>query len=332
MGASIEVQVVSRTPTRAAPRLGVRRVLLAAPRGYCAGVERAIQCVQEGLERWGAPLYVRRQIVHNDHVVSELERAGAIFVDQVEDVPEGATIVFSAHGVSPAVEKAAERRGLTTVDATCPLVTKVHSEVRHYAARGFTVILIGHAGHDEVEGTTGVAPDTVALVETVEDAERIQPSQTERLAFVTQTTLSVDETAEIVRVLRRRFPNIEAPKKEDICYATTNRQRAVKAMLSEIDALLVIGSENSSNTHRLVEVARAGGLPAERINDEGDLDEAWLASVETLGLTSGASVPERLVERVLAWLRERADIELEIRGRLEENVSFNLPPSIRRTR
>jgi len=211
-------------------------------------------------------------------------------------------------------------------------VTKVHSEVRHYAARGFSVLFIGHAGHDEVEGTTGVAPDRVLLVETVEDAQQIQPPQTERLAFVTQTTLSVDETAEIVRVFRRRFPEIEAPQKEDICYATTNRQRAVKAILAEIDALLVIGSESSSNTRRLVEVARSGGLPAERINDERDIDEAWLEGVETLGLTSGASVPERLVERVLAWLRERADIELEVRGRLEEDVKFNLPPSIRRIR
>jgi 4-hydroxy-3-methylbut-2-enyl diphosphate reductase len=326
------VHVVSRTPTHPAPPIGVRRVLLAAPRGYCAGVERAIQCVEEGLELWGAPLYVRRQIVHNDHVVRELESAGAIFVDQVEHVPEGATIVFSAHGVSPAVEQAAEQRRLTIVDATCPLVTKVHSEVRHYAARGFSVLFIGHAGHDEVEGTTGVASDAVLLVETVEDAQQIQPPQTERLAFVTQTTLSVDETAEIVRVLRRRFPDIEAPQKEDICYATTNRQRAVKAILAEIDALLVIGSESSSNTRRLVEVARSGGLPAERINDERDIDEAWLEGVETLGLTSGASVPERLVERVLAWLRERADIELEVRGRLEEDVKFNLPPSIRRIR
>jgi 4-hydroxy-3-methylbut-2-enyl diphosphate reductase len=326
------VHVVSRTPTHPAPPIGVRRVLLAAPRGYCAGVERAIQCVEEGLELWGAPLYVRRQIVHNDHVVRELESAGAIFVDQVEHVPEGATIVFSAHGVSPAVEQAAEQRRLTIVDATCPLVTKVHSEVRHYAARGFSVLFIGHAGHDEVEGTTGEAPDAVLLVETVEDAQQIQPPQTERLAFVTQTTLSVDETAEIVRVLRRRFPDIEAPQKEDICYATTNRQRAVKAILAEIDALLVIGSESSSNTRRLVEVARSGGLPAERINDERDIDEAWLEGVETLGLTSGASVPERLVERVLAWLRERADIELEVRGRLEEDVKFNLPPSIRRIR
>jgi 4-hydroxy-3-methylbut-2-enyl diphosphate reductase len=326
------VHVVSGTRTRAADRLGVRRVLLAVPRGYCAGVERAIKCVEEGLERWGAPLYVRRQIVHNDHVVRELEQAGAVFVDDVASVPEGARIVFSAHGVSPAVERAAEQRGLTAVDATCPLVTKVHSEVRHYAARGFTVLLIGHAGHDEVEGTTGVAPEQVLLVETVEDAERIEPPQKSRLAFVTQTTLSVDETAEIVRVLRRRFQHIEAPRKEDICYATTNRQRAVKAMLPEIDALLVIGSHNSSNTRRLVEVAEAGNVPAERINDERDIDEAWLENVETLGVTSGASVPERLVEAVLAWLRERSDLELAVVGSPEENVFFHLPPSIRRAR
>jgi 4-hydroxy-3-methylbut-2-enyl diphosphate reductase len=285
--------------------------------------------VEEGLRRWGTPLYVRRQIVHNEHVVHELEGAGAVFVDDVDAVPAGATVVFSAHGVAPAVEREAERRGLRVVDATCPLVTKVHSEVRHYAARGYTVVLIGHGGHDEVEGTTGVAPDSILLVETVEDAARIQPPQTERLAFVTQTTLSVDETAEIVRVLRRRFPGIESPRKEDICYATTNRQRAVKAILGDIDALLVVGSRNSSNSRRLVEVAEAAGVRARLIDDEHDIEEAWLEDVETLGVTSGASAPEALVTRVLAWLRDRADIEIEERGRVAEDVFFNLPSSLR---
>jgi 4-hydroxy-3-methylbut-2-en-1-yl diphosphate reductase len=323
------MHVVNRSPADAARRLAVRRVLVAAPRGYCAGVERAIETVRESLAQWGPPIYVRRQIVHNEHVVRELERAGAVFVDEVDDVPEHATLVFSAHGVAPSVERAAARRGLAVIDATCPLVTKVHSEVRHYAARGFTIILIGHAGHDEVEGTTGVAPDAVLLVETVADAERLEPPQAERLAYVTQTTLSVDETAEIVRVLRARFPGIEAPRKEDICYATTNRQRAVKAILSEIDMLLVVGSQNSSNSRRLVEVARAGGVPARLIADERAIDETWLENVETVGLTSGASVPETLVGRVLAWLRERADVVVEERGQLAENVSFNLPLLVR---
>jgi len=309
--------------------LRLRRVIVAAPRGYCAGVERAIDTVRGALEHRGAPLHVRRQIVHNEHVVRELERAGAVFVTEVDEVPEHATVVFSAHGVSPAVERAAAGRGLSVIDATCPLVTKVHSEVRHYAARGFNVFLVGHAGHDEVEGTSGVAPEAVLLVETVADAERVRPPQTERLAYVTQTTLSVDETAAILRVLRRRFPAIEAPRKEDICYATTNRQRAVKALLADIDALLVVGSPNSSNSRRLVEVAEASGVPARLVGDEGEIDPNWLEDVETLGLTSGASVPESLVTRVLDWLAERADVEVEERGRRLEDVTFNLPRAVR---
>jgi 4-hydroxy-3-methylbut-2-enyl diphosphate reductase len=312
------------------PMSTVRRVLLVAPRGYCAGVARAVETVEKGLSQYGEPLYVRRQIVHNAHVVRELERRGAIFVDEIEDVPEGATVVFSAHGVAPAVETAARARRLEVVDATCPLVTKVHSEVRHYAARGYTIILIGHAGHDEVEGTTGEAPSAVLLVQTLEDAERVRPAQAAKLAYVTQTTLGVDETAEIVGVLRRRFPGIEAPRKEDICYATTNRQRAVKALLPEIDALLVIGSANSSNSRRLVETAEAGGVPAYLIDDERDIRADWLDDVETLGVTSGASVPEALVERVLAWLRARGDPLVEERADARENVFFNLPLPIRK--
>ena len=321
------------TRTRPEDALGVRRILVAAPRGYCAGVERAIAAVQLALRRWDEPLYVRREIVHNEHVVRELEAEGAVFVQEVSAVPEDARVVFSAHGVSPAVEAAAAQRGLDVVDATCPLVTKVHSEVRHYAARGYSVILIGHAGHDEVEGTTGVAPGAVVLVETAADAERVQPPQTERLAFVTQTTLSVDDTARIVRILRRRFPGIEAPKTDDICYATTNRQRAVKAILDEIDALLVVGSRNSSNSRRLVEIGEAAGIRARLVRDEGDLEVRWLRDVRTLGVTSGASVPEALVDGVIEWIAERADqVEIEERGRQDEDVSFNLPPPLRARR
>jgi 4-hydroxy-3-methylbut-2-enyl diphosphate reductase len=325
-----ETRFVNGPASGAEVALRLRRVLVAAPRGYCAGVERAIETVREALEQRGAPLHVRRQIVHNEHVVHELEQAGAVFVSEVADVPERATVVFSAHGVSPAVERAARERGLSVIDATCPLVTKVHSEVRHYAARRFNVFLVGHAGHDEVEGTSGVAPDAVLLVETVADAERVQPPQTERLAYVTQTTLSVDETAAIVQVLRRRFPRIEAPRHEDICYATTNRQRAVKALLGEIDALLVVGSQNSSNSRRLVEVGEAGGVRSRLVSDESEIDPHWLEDVDTLGLTSGASVPESLVARVVDWLAARADIVVEERGRLLEDVSFNLPRELRR--
>jgi 4-hydroxy-3-methylbut-2-enyl diphosphate reductase len=309
--------------------LNVRRVLLAAPRGYCAGVRRAIAVVEAGLAEWGPPLYVRRQIVHNAHVVRSLEARGAVFVGELDEVPEGARTIFSAHGVAPAVEAAARARSLRVVDATCPLVTKVHAEVRHYAARGYTVFLIGHAGHDEVEGTTGEAPDAVLLVETAEDAERVAPPQTERLAYVTQTTLSIDDTARIVDVLRRRFPNVETPRKEDICYATTNRQRAVAALLPEIDALLVLGSANSSNSRRLVEVATSHGVPAHLVDDERSVREEWLADVAVLGITAGASSPESLVERVLAWLRERCDPVVEERGDPAEGVVFNLPAPVR---
>jgi 4-hydroxy-3-methylbut-2-en-1-yl diphosphate reductase len=311
-------------------RLNVSRVVVAAPRGYCAGVWRAIGVVEEGLERWGAPLYVRRQIVHNSHVVRTLEERGAVFVEELDEVPPGATVVFSAHGVAPAVQASAQARGLHVVDATCPLVAKVHAEVRHYAARGFVVFLIGHAGHDEVEGTTGEAPDAVVLVETAEDAERVVPAQTERLAYVTQTTLSVDDTARIVAVLKRRFPHIESPHKEDICYATTNRQRAVAEILPEVDVLLVVGSGNSSNTRRLLEVASDRGVPAYRVEDERSLREEWLAEASTVGVTSGASTPESLVERVLTWLRARCDAVVEERGDPHEPVFFNLPASLGR--
>jgi 4-hydroxy-3-methylbut-2-en-1-yl diphosphate reductase len=312
------------------PRLGVTRVLVAAPRGYCAGVRRAITVVEQGLAESSEPLYVRRQIVHNAHVVGGLEARGATFVDELDEVPRGARTVFSAHGVAPSVHAEARERGLEVVDATCPLVAKVHAEVRHYAARGFTVFLIGHAGHDEVEGTTGEAPDSILLVESVEDAERVEPPQTERLAYVTQTTLSVDETARIIAVLKRRFPDVEAPRKEDICYATTNRQLAVAALLPEIDVLLVIGSRNSSNTRRLLEVASERDVPAHLVEDERGLEEEWLADAVVVGVTSGASTPESLVERVLVWLCERCEPVIEERGDGVESMVFNPPPSWRR--
>ena len=308
----------------------VKRIFLASPRGYCAGVERAVDTVEEALDLWGPPVYVRKQIVHNLHVVRELEERGAIFVESEEDVPPGSTVVFSAHGVAPSVHENSARRRLKTIDATCPLVTKVHSEARHYAADGYTIVLIGHAGHEEVEGTMGEAPDAIVLVGSAEEAERLALPDGERVAYITQTTLSVDETADIVNVLRRRFPHIEAPKKDDICYATTNRQRAVKAMLAEIDVLLVIGSRNSSNSNRLVDVACAAGVAAHLIDDETEIDEAWLEGVETVGITSGASAPESLVQRVLVWFRERGVDDVRAHSDEVEDVIFKLPVAVRK--
>ena len=314
-----------------AQSLSLRRLVLAAPRGYCAGVERAVNAVEVALDRWGPPIYVRKQIVHNRHVVRDLERRGAIFVDSEEEAPVGARLVFSAHGVSPAVREQAHARGHRTIDTTCPLVAKVHAEARHYAAKGYSIIFVGHAGHEEVEGTMGEAPDNVLLVETVEDAERVQPTRSDRIAYLTQTTLSLDDTAAVVDVLRRRFPAIEAPPREDICYATTNRQRAVKAMLGEIDLLLVIGSANSSNSNRLVEVARSGGVPARLIDDESEIDEAWLSGVESVGVTAGASAPESVVGRVVSWFRERGVGEIKTQDADAETVSFRGPVELRRS-
>jgi 4-hydroxy-3-methylbut-2-en-1-yl diphosphate reductase len=311
-------------------RIVVRRVLLASPRGYCAGVERAVDTVELALERFGAPIYVRKQIVHNAHVVRELEERGAVFVESEEEVPAGARVIFSAHGVSPAVYENAERRALKTVDATCPLVTKVHVQARRYAAEGYTVVLIGHAGHEEVEGTMGEAPEATILIESVEDAEALTLPVDAKVAYITQTTLSVDETMEIIATLRRRFPAIHAPKKEDICYATSNRQWAVKEMLGEIQLLLVIGSRNSSNSNRLVEVARAGGVAAYLIDDEADIREDWLGGVESVGVTSGASAPEKLVARVCEWFRERGVERIEPYRIVEEDVEFRLPIELRR--
>jgi 4-hydroxy-3-methylbut-2-en-1-yl diphosphate reductase len=309
----------------------VERVLLASPRGYCAGVERAVETVERALQLYGAPVYVRKQIVHNIHVVRELEESGAIFVETEEEVPEGATVVFSAHGVAPSVHENARARSLNTIDATCPLVTKVHAQAKRYAAEGYTIILIGHSGHEEVEGTMGEAPEVIVLVESIEDAERLEFHETDRLAYITQTTLSVDETADIIAVLRRRFPDIHAPKKEDICYATSNRQWAVKEMLEQVDLLLVIGSRNSSNSNRLVEVARANGVESYLIEDETEIDAAWLDGPRVAGITSGASAPERLVVRVCDWFRERGVTEIQpYELDVREDVVFRLPVELRR--
>jgi 4-hydroxy-3-methylbut-2-enyl diphosphate reductase len=308
----------------------VKRVLLASPRGYCAGVERAVETVERALELYGRPVYVRKQIVHNAHVVRELEERGAVFVASEEDVPEGETVVFSAHGVAPAVHARAEQRGLNTIDATCPLVTKVHTQARRYADDGYTVVLVGHAGHEEVEGTMGEAPDAVVLVETLADVDALEPADPDRVAYVTQTTLSVDETTEIVAALRRRFPTVRAPQREDICYATSNRQWAVKELLDEVDLLLVIGSRNSSNSNRLVEVARAGGVESHLIDDETAIEERWLHGCESVGVTSGASAPERLVRRVCDWFRARGVEEIREFASAYEDVVFRLPVELRR--
>jgi 4-hydroxy-3-methylbut-2-enyl diphosphate reductase len=308
----------------------VKRVLLASPRGYCAGVERAIETVERALALYGKPVYVRKQIVHNSHVVRELEERGAIFVDSVDAVPKGAPVVFSAHGVAPAVRAAADARDLLSIDATCPLVTKVHTQARRFADRGYTVVLIGHAGHEEVEGTTGEAPESIVLVESIADAEAISLPADAPLGYITQTTLSVDETREIVDVLRRRFPRIEGPEKEDICYATSNRQWAVKEMLGEIDLLLVVGSHNSSNSVRLVDVANAAGVPAYLVDDASEIDESWIEGVDVAGVTSGASAPERLVAGVCDWFRARGVADISAFSSAFEDVVFRLPVELRR--
>jgi 4-hydroxy-3-methylbut-2-en-1-yl diphosphate reductase len=308
----------------------VKRVLLASPRGYCAGVERAVETVERALALYGRPVYVRKQIVHNSHVVHELEERGAIFVDSVQEIPEGSTVVFSAHGVAPAVHAAAAARDLIAIDATCPLVTKVHTQARRFADEGYTIILIGHAGHEEVEGTTGEAPDAIELVESIGDAEAISFPAGAKLAYVTQTTLSVDETREIVDVLRHRFPEIEGPATEDICYATSNRQWAVKELLAEVDLLLVIGSHNSSNSQRLVDVASAAGVMAYLVDDASEIDESWLDGVDVAGVTSGASAPEWLVNGVCDWFRARGTDDISEFSSAYEDVVFRLPVELRR--
>jgi 4-hydroxy-3-methylbut-2-enyl diphosphate reductase len=308
-----------------------KRVLLAQPRGYCAGVERAVDSVEKALQVHGAPVYVRKQIVHNKHVVADLEEKGAIFVDETEEVPEGSIVVLSAHGVAPSVYTEAEQRRLRTIDATCPLVTKVHQEARRFADSGLEILLIGHANHEEVVGTTGEAPDQVKLVDGPEEAARVEVNDPNRIAWLSQTTLSVDETLETVHALRRRFPNLIDPPSDDICYATQNRQGAVKKIAASSDLVIVVGSRNSSNSVRLVEVALdSGAKVAHLVDDADEIDEAWLDGVATVGVSSGASVPESLVTGVLAWLAERgfSDV-IEIEAE-RETLTFALPPELRR--
>ena len=286
--------------------------------------------MERALTLYGAPVFVRKQIVHNAHVVRDLEERGAVFVEDETLAPPGAILVLSAHGVAPSVHERAARRGQTTIDATCPLVTKVHVQARRYAAEGHRVVLIGHAGHEEVVGTMGEAPDAIVLVESVEDAEALELPVGAPVAYITQTTLSVDETTEIIDVLKRRFPHIRGPQREDICYATSNRQWAVKELLDEVELLLVIGSRNSSNSNRLVEVARTAGVAAELIDDERDIDEGWFDGVASVGLTSGASAPERLVGRVCDWFRARGVNEIRPFSNVYEDVVFRLPVELRR--
>ncbi|MGH2525416.1 MAG: 4-hydroxy-3-methylbut-2-enyl diphosphate reductase [Actinomycetota bacterium] len=299
------------------------KVLLAAPRGYCAGVERAVEAVERALQKHRAPVYVRKQIVHNAHVVRDLENKGAVFVDEETEVPEGAVVVLSAHGVAPEVHQKAAARRLTVLDATCPLVTKVHLEARRFAAKDRTIVLIGHAGHEEVVGTTGQAPDRTVLVQDVAEARSLRVVDPDNLAYLTQTTLSVDETNEIVQALRERFPSIEGPPREDICYATQNRQDAVKELARRADVVLVIGSDNSSNSKRLAEVAREQGTPAHLVDDETEVDPAWLDGADVVGITSGASAPEWLVDRMLSWLASRGANEVEELRLTEEHVRFS---------
>jgi 4-hydroxy-3-methylbut-2-enyl diphosphate reductase len=310
-------------------QIGPSRVLLAAPRGYCAGVDRAVQTVERALELYGAPVYVRKEIVHNKHVVEELTKRGAIFVEEETEVPEGEMVVFSAHGVAPAVHEKAAARQLRTIDATCPLVTKVHVEARRFAADGYTIVMIGHDGHEEVEGTTGEAPESIVLVETVDEVATLEVEDPERVAFITQTTLSVDETSEIIAALRARFPSIVSSKSDDICYATTNRQIAVKQLASECELVLVIGSTNSSNSNRLVEVAREHGADSHLIDNHTQVREEWLEGVETVGITSGASAPEELVEALVDHFRERGASEVSELRTVHEDVRFMLPKEIR---
>ncbi len=293
-------------------------------------MERAVETVERALDLYGAPVYVRKQIVHNGHVVRELESRGAVFVEDEGDVPAGSTVVLSAHGVAPSVYANAAAGRLTTIDATCPLVTKVHVQARRYAAEGYRIVLIGHAGHEEVVGTMGEAPDAITLVQSVDEAEALDLPFDTPVAYITQTTLSVDETAEIIEVLRRRFPALRAPQREDICYATSNRQWAVKELLAEVGLLLVIGSRNSSNSNRLVEVARAAGVRSHLIDDESEIDECWLEGVEAVGVTSGASAPERLVERVCDWFRARGVDQIAPFATVYEDVVFRLPVELRR--
>jgi len=308
-----------------------KRVLLAAPRGYCAGVDRAVITVEKALALYGAPVYVRKQIVHNVHVVASLEAKGAIFVDETSEVPEGKTVVFSAHGVSPLVHEEAAQRNLKTIDATCPLVTKVHHEVRRFATEDSEILLIGHHGHEEVEGTAGEAPDRVRIVDGLDGARNIQPTPGKNLVWLSQTTLSVDETMEAVNILKERFPEIQSPPSDDICYATQNRQEAIKEIAPQADLVIVVGSQNSSNSVRLAEVALEYGAKASHLIDYAEeIQDHWFEGVETIGVTSGASVPEILVKDVLATLHEHGYKDVQEVTAAEESLLFALPPELRK--
>ena len=308
-----------------------KRVLLAAPRGYCAGVDRAVIAVEKALELYGAPVYVRKEIVHNKHVVQTLAARGAVFVQELDEVPEGARVVFSAHGVSPQVREQAVQRRLDTIDATCPLVTKVHREAVRFADDGYDILLVGHAGHEEVEGTAGEAPDRIQLVESPDDVATVEVRDPSRVVWLSQTTLSVDETMRTVDKLRERFPDLESPPSDDICYATQNRQVAIKKVARDAELVIVVGSANSSNSVRLVEVAlEHGAQTSYRVDNAGEIDEAWLEGVTSVGVTSGASVPEVLVQDVLAWLAERGYGDVEEVVTAEEDLLFSLPKELRR--
>jgi 4-hydroxy-3-methylbut-2-enyl diphosphate reductase len=308
-----------------------KRILLAAPRGYCAGVDRAVITVEKALELYGAPVYVRKEIVHNKHVVSTLEARGAIFVNETDEVPEGKTVIFSAHGVSPAVHEQAASRSLKTIDATCPLVTKVHHEAKRFAAEDAEILLIGHHGHEEVEGTAGEAVGKVKIVDGLDGARTVQPTPGKKLVWLSQTTLSVDETLETVKILKERFPEISDPPSDDICYATQNRQEAIKEIAPQSDLVIVVGSQNSSNSVRLAEVALEYGAKASHLVDFAqEVQEHWLNGVETIGVTSGASVPEILVEDVLAFLAERGFSDVQTVTAKEESLLFSLPPELRK--
>ncbi len=305
------------------------RVILAQPRGFCAGVERAIEIVERALQKYGPPVYVRHEIVHNRRVVDDLKAKGAVFVEELDEVPDGGISVFSAHGVSEVVENEARRRDLPVIDATCPLVAKVHKEGQRYAERGLEVVLIGHEGHPEVEGTMGRIPGRVHLVSNVADVARLEVRDPAKVAYVTQTTLSVDDTRDVIEALKARFPNIAGPDVRDICYATQNRQAAVRRLAGMVDLLFVVGAQNSSNSNRLREIGAEMGVPSHLIDDSSQLDPAWLEGVETVGITAGASAPEELVQELVEALRSHGPIELSFLDGIEENVQFKLPPQVR---
>ncbi len=325
------MSAAENSPTTPTPEAGERTVLLAAPRGYCAGVDRAVITVEKALDLYGPPVYVRKQIVHNRHVVHTLEKRGAIFVEELDEVPAGSTVVFSAHGVSPAVHEQAAARSLKTIDATCPLVTKVHHEARRFAQDDYDILLIGHEGHEEVEGTAGESPDRITLVQSSDDIASIEVRDPDKVAWLSQTTLSVDETMETVSRIRQQFPNLLDPPSDDICYATQNRQQAVKAIAKSSDLVLVVGSGNSSNSVRLVEVALENGAKASyRVDDASEIQDEWFTDVGAVGVTSGASVPEDLVDGVLEYLSARGFPTARAVHTAEESLIFALPPELRR--